>query len=324
MKQVKLTSLLDLPPDAATLQREWTGHGRQGRRGLLLEFALFAGTIGPGLYMVSCFHRYGPGMAAGFLIVLLGYAIPHVGFLGRMARSWRSVFRPQTSWIGRGSIFAGLFMAAAFLSVAHRLPGLSVGPLRPDSGAMTGILWVGFISAFLLAMYPGFLFSVLRAIPFWHSVLLIPLFLAQAFGGGVAMTFLLAARTAPALSAAAVGLLVEVDLCLLFVTASLIGGHLLATYRAGPLGQTSVRQLLEGRFRALFGFGAVLAGLIVPAVLLALACANRRFDSLLPLAGLLQLTGILLFKYCLLDLGAYRSVYDERLLRAAHASGEDA
>ncbi|MEE8452974.1 MAG: hypothetical protein V3R99_13695, partial [Thermoguttaceae bacterium] len=88
MKEVKIDALLDSPRDGVVFQNEWAVGGGPGRKGLLLLIALFAGNIGPGVYMVSCCCRFYPGLVAGFLIVLFGYALTHLLFLGRMERFW--------------------------------------------------------------------------------------------------------------------------------------------------------------------------------------------------------------------------------------------
>ena len=108
MKQVKINSLLDLPQDNVSFPREWTGRSHHGKRSLLLLLALFAGNIGPGLYMISCLYRFYLGMLVAFFIVAIGYALPHLLFLGRMERFWRGILKPQSSWISRGFVFANL------------------------------------------------------------------------------------------------------------------------------------------------------------------------------------------------------------------------
>ena len=170
MKQVRIDTLLATPPDGATYQSEWTTHGQQRVRGALLEIALFAGAIGPGLYVVSAVTAFRLGMLAGFLIVLIGYGIPHLLFLGKVGRFWRGMLRPGQSWISRGFLFANVFLLFGALSVAHYVPALNTGPLAADSGATGAIVWIAGAAAMGLAVYPGFLFAVLRAIPFWRSI----------------------------------------------------------------------------------------------------------------------------------------------------------
>ena len=312
MKQVRIDTLLATPPDGVSYQREWTTHGQQRVRGALLEIALFAGAVGPGLYVVSAVAKFRLGLLAAFLIVLIGYGIPHLLFLGKVGRFWRGMLRPGQSWISRGFLFANVFLLFALLSVAHYVPALSAGPLGADSGAFGTIVWIAAAAAVGLAVYPGFLFGVLRAIPFWRSVFLAPLFVIQALGGGVALAVLLRAW-APA-GGPALPTLLAADLALLAAAAGLIGAHLYFRGRSGPTGNTSVRQLLLGPYRKLFVFGAVLAGLAAPLALMALALLAPPLAWAARGGAILQLAGILLFKYCLQNVGAYRPLFDPRLL----------
>ncbi|MHC4789602.1 MAG: NrfD/PsrC family molybdoenzyme membrane anchor subunit, partial [Planctomycetota bacterium] len=298
----------------ATLQREWTARGEHGRRGILLEIAFLAGAVGPGLYLTSALCRFHFGLPAAFLIVLIGYGLPHLLFLGRVGRFWRGILKPQASWISRGFVFAGLFLAFGFLTSAHYCPVIGIAPLAPGSPLFEWLVLAGGVSALLLAIYPGFLFSVLRAIPFWHSVALIPLFVFQAFGGGLALTFLLGQL--PGVSAPSVRPLVLADLAILATTAVLIAAHVYSRGVAGPAGRISAQMLLHGKYRRLFLGGAVVCGLALPLALLAAAAVGLGGAAILSAAAVFQLSGILLFKYCLLNAGAYSQLYTDGLLHA--------
>jgi formate-dependent nitrite reductase membrane component NrfD len=311
VKQIPIDALLETPRDDVTFQKEWTTHGQQGWRAIYLEIALFAGAVGPGLFVVGAMFGSTLGLAVGYLIVLAGYGLPHLLFLGRVERFWRGMLRPGKSWISRGFLFANLFMFFGLLAVAHVLPALRQGPLDPAHGAYRIILWIATGSAVLLAVYPGFLFATIRAIPFWQSAVLVPLFLIQGLGGGVALSLLLSA--AEGSTHLRLGILVPLDIELLALGAILIGAHLYLSGRSSAVGKTSVDQLLGGSFRRLFLVGAALVGLACPLALLVLAWLIGAAWPALP-AGVFQLVGILLFKYCLLNVGAYSPLFDRRLL----------
>lgn len=303
MKQVRIDSLLEPPQDGAVFQREWTTRGQCGEKGMLLELALFAGMVGPGLFAVSALSKFAPGMLVGLLIVVLGYALPHAVFLGRMERSWRSILRPGSSWISRGSIFAGVFMALAGVTVVQSL----------SSGSP--VLIAAVVAAALLAVYPGFMFSVLRAIPFWNSIFLIPLFLTQALGGGMALALILSYLPGVQLEAAETILAYEP--VAIAGAAVLIAAHVYFRSRCGPTGKLSVEKLLRGTCRTPFLFGAVLVGLTLPLLLTALALLLKAPAVLVLPAAACQLAGIVFFKYCLLNVGLYSPIYDPRLARPA-------
>jgi len=320
MKPVRIDSLLRLPYDGVVLQKEWTTKGSNPARSLLLEIAFFAGTVGPGLYIFSAAARFRPGMLASLIVVVLGYALPHAVFLGRMERSWRAMLRPGSSWISRGFLFANLFMLFAAMSVAHYVPGLNSGPLSPSSAAFEYIVIAGIISAVLLAMYPGFLFCVLKAIPFWNSMVLVPLFVIQALGGGAALTILLA--IVPGTGDQPIGRFAAINALLVVITAGLIGLQLLAGWRSGPTGRMSVRILLRGPYRRLFGIGALITGLGLPLLGFAIVALAGGPTVLAAIASVMQLAGILLFKYCFLNAGAYRELFTQKLLwEGSDASG---
>ncbi|MDP7287473.1 MAG: polysulfide reductase NrfD [Phycisphaerae bacterium] len=311
MKRVRIDSLLALPADGVTLQSEWTTHGTNPIRSLLLEIAFFAGTVGPGLYMVSAVVKYNLGMLLGLLVVIFGYAIPHAAYLGRMERSWRAILRPGSSWISRGFIFANAFMFLGALSVAHYVPAMKVGLLDPLSAGHRYIVVGAVTSAFLLATYPGFLFSVLKAIPFWHSFVLIPLFLIQAFGGGVALTMIMLVLQG---GGEDITRLAAVNTLFVALAAGLVGMQLIVARRSGPTGRISVMILTTGAYKKLFEIGAVAVGLIAPLVLFA-AIAFLGLSQIHAVFGaLMQLAGILLFKYCILNAGAYRQLFTKDLL----------
>ena len=311
MKPLRIDSLLQLPADGVTVQTEWTTHGTNPVRSVFLEIAFFAGTVGPGLYMFSAALKYNAGMLLGLIVVVFGYALPHAVYLGRMERSWRAILRPGASWISRGFIFANAFMVLAALSIAHYIPALRSGPLKPDSAGFEYIVIGACISAFLLAMYPGFLFSVLKAIPFWHSFVLIPLFLIQAFGGGAAVTIIMLVLRGRLVD---IPVLAAIDSLFVAVTAGLVGMQLLVGLKSGPAGRVSVMILTKGPYRGLFGVGAVAVGLVAPLVLFAVVGFLGAPPVLAVLAALMQLAGILLFKYCILNAGAYRQLFTEALL----------
>ena len=302
MKPVRIDSLLQLPADGVTVQTEWTTHGSNPVRSLLLEIAFFAGTVGPGLYMFSAALKYNAGMLAGLLVVVFGYALPHAAYLGRIERSWRAILRPGASWISRGFIFANAFMVLGAVSVV----------LQPGSNALEFVVIGACISAFLLAMYPGFLFSVLKAIPFWHSAVLIPLFLIQAFGGGAAVTMIMYVLQGGKL--ADIPVLAVIDSLFVAATTGLVGLQLMVAIKSGPTGRISVMILTKGPYKKLFIGGAIVVGLIAPLVLFALVGLLGAPVAIAIPAALMQLAGILLFKYCLLNAGAYRQLFTEDLL----------
>ncbi len=269
-------------------QREWAW---------LISVAFFLGGVGAGLFIISTFLGFPVGAAVGLAIVAVGKGAAHLLYLGHPERFWRALTRPQTSWISRGLILVVVFVAFGTLS-------LLVG----DS--LTGRVLAGIAVAAALgvAVYSGFVLAYSPAISFWNTALLPLLFLLYAFTGGIALTFVLypwhndsVAKASKSLETAEVGL---VAVALLFVVVYL------ATMLYGALpSRQAVRNLLTGRLAALFLWGVVSAGLLVPLVI---ATAVRFGDLgvgtgawMLAVSGLLELSGGLLFRYCLLKGGVF-------------------
>lgn len=310
MKRVKINSLLDLPLDGVTYQTEWTGHSRQGKRSMLLEIALLAGNFGPGLFIISYFTKWDVGLLLGFLIVAIGYGIPHLVFLGKIGRFWRAILKPRSSWISKGFIFASMFMLFGFLAVADQLP-IAADLFAFVVPYIDYILILAVISALLLAIYPGFLFAVIRAIPFWNSGAVVPLFLFQAIGAGIGLTFIFSEFTTMTLTNP--DLLVPLNIVMIALIGIAIGIIIKSgKAKSGSAGTASVKQLVHGKFRFLFIIGAVVIGILVPMIIMVMSYIFIDQSILLAIAGVMQIIGIISFKYTFLNAGAYNRLFTLR------------
>ncbi|NQV31819.1 MAG: polysulfide reductase NrfD [Phycisphaeraceae bacterium] len=314
MKQIRVESLLASPQDRVTFQSEWS----KGSSGLLLLVALFAGNVGPGLYMISFLMNFPIGMLIGFLIVALGYGLPHLLFLGRKERFWRGLMKPGTSWISRGFIFANLFMGLAVLTLLLHLLMMTDFISEGMTGLYGSIGIASSVFAFLLAMYPGFLFSSVKAIPFWHSYFLVPLFMVQAFGSGIAMLLVIA--HVPGVSIHNSEKLLLPEAVLLVASAMLILGHLFSTLNSGKAGKVSVARLVRGTYKKAFLWGALSCEIAIPLLVVALTFVGLNKSMLIP-AEMIQLCGIFFFKYCFLNAGAYNEVCSEQVFESIYKKG---
>lgn len=299
-----------MPSDSAANQQEWSIRTGIRENGFFLIIALFAGNIGPGLFMVSVLSGffgdyYYTGFVISFFIVVLGYGLSHTLFLGKKMRLWRAISKPGSSWISRGFVFAFMFIFFSFLiSIYHyilnifQLPGVT-------SSLYYTVLYAGFISAFLLSLYPGFIFFSVRAIPFWNSFLIVPLFIIQSLGAGIALAFTIIHTSG--IEVDGIEKLLPYEAIIIIVSAALIVGYLYSRYRAGNAGRDSVKQLLKGKYRNLFLFGAILCELVIPLVFVLFAYLGTN-QAILVVAEYIQLFGIFLFKFCFIHAGAYNSL----------------
>jgi len=318
MKQVGINSLLETRPlSGVTFQKEWSIWSGLRGNGMFLIVALFAGNIGPGLFMISYLSKFYLnsyfyiGFPVSFFIVFLGYSIPHVLFLGRKTNFWRAIFKPQNSWISRGTIFAVLFLFFSFFSA---IPYFDLGDynfLKTSSTLYNVILICGFISAFLLSLYPGFLFSVVTSIPFWNSIYIVPLFVIQSFGAGIALALIL--THLPGIYDPGIIKLFIFEAVIITASAILIILYLYNKFKAEFTSKESVKELLSGRYMIFFLFGAILFEIIIPMIMVLVTLFGIDLEILI-LAEFIQLFGIFIFKYCFLHVGAYKPILSDEVL----------
>lgn len=281
------------------VQREW--------RWLILA-AFFLGGMGAGLFLVSMFQSFVPGMVAGLIVVVFGKGTAHLMFLGRPDRFWRAFLRPFSSWISRGiwvvvlfSLFAALYTAPSLISGLPWSAGSTVGQL---------LLVLSVVFGFLLMIYTGFVMSYSPSIPFWNTTLLPVLFVLYSAMAGTASVFALLPFTAHegvdlrALETVEIGAILAA-LLLQFVYLGTMSYSTLAA-------KESVRSLVRGELAPVFLLGVIVVGLVIPligavaAYYLELGAAGTA--AILASMGILELAGGFLFRYCLLKVGYYNPV----------------
>jgi len=276
------------------IEKFTTGQNSQGEWAWLLALYLYLGSLGGCLFLLFRIFRLPLWFAVVSIgLVLLG-AVTLLLKLGSPQRAWRAMSRPTTSWISRGVLFVAGFIIFGCLSIAPSIAALSWLPWN-DGTALGNVLgWVAGFFALLTTLYPGFVVSNSRAIPFWNSPLLPLLFFTYA-ALAAAGAVLLGAPTAPS-SLAQVAPLAE---GLIVVNAALSAVYLLAMSRAGGSASESVHRLNRAPLGAAYWIGVILVGLIVPLAMLA------WLKSAAALAGACIQIGALLFRYCVLKAGVY-------------------
>jgi uncharacterized membrane protein HdeD (DUF308 family) len=75
-------------------QREWRW---------LVIVALFLTGMGAGLFLLALISGFVLGMVVGVILVLAG-SLSLLADLSRRWAAWRSLARPQSSWVSRGTI----------------------------------------------------------------------------------------------------------------------------------------------------------------------------------------------------------------------------
>jgi sulfite dehydrogenase (quinone) subunit SoeC len=266
-------------------QREWAW---------LLALYLFLGSQGGCLFLLVRLFGLPPSFAVASIgLVVLGVVVLLLK-LGSPQRAWRAISRPTTSWISRGVWFVAGFFVFGCLSVAPSIAALSWLPWNDRTILGIGLAWVAALFALLTMLYPGFVVSTARAIPFWNTPLLPLLFFGYA---GLAATgaVLIGSASVPG----GIARVVPWTEALIVANAALSAIYLFVMKRAGGSAQESVNRLNQGSLGAIFWIGVVLVGWILPlATLLWLTTAAA-------LAGACIQIGALLFRYCVLRAGVY-------------------
>ncbi|MFC2068905.1 hypothetical protein ACFLTP_07880, partial [Chloroflexota bacterium] len=88
-----------------TPQTEWIE-----RRGILLWLAFFFIELGAGVFFIASLFNNLLAMVIGWFVCGVVGGGFHLLYLGKPARFFRMVAKPQTSWISRGLIFVTMFL----------------------------------------------------------------------------------------------------------------------------------------------------------------------------------------------------------------------
>lgn len=205
-------------------------------KGILLWLAFFLTEIGAGIYLVSLFLNFQAGWLIGWILTMVFGGGVHVFYLGKPMRSWRALLRPVTSELSRGlwAIFA--YGVIGFFQL---LP--LVFSELPWTGAGTGFKVIMGVLCILLIVHGFLMMSVVRALPFWNSTMMVPLSVASGISVGSQAIF-------------AVMLLSGIDLggVELWVRWSLISNivllaiHLWGTSHSSDTARASLKRMLTG------------------------------------------------------------------------------
>ncbi len=233
------------------------GFYRQTWWAWLIGSAFFFGEIGAGLFLVSLLAGQWVGMLVGYLIVMVGKNLAHLLYLGRPERFWRVATRPDRSWIARGIWATGILGVTGFILLAPHVLGVTP---QLSAGASTVVFWLAALSAFFIMFYDGFVMSVSRAIPFWHTKMLPLLCLTYASLGGV--TLFLTFNVLLRWESVHAGLLLRIEYALLAANFVLLAVYLYRMSRWLPAARETTRSLLKGHYAGVFLGLVVFAGLI--------------------------------------------------------------
>ncbi|MDH3454098.1 MAG: polysulfide reductase NrfD [Desulfuromonadales bacterium] len=269
-------------------QKEWAG---------LIASAFFFGKVGSGLFIMSVFLDSWLGMLVGLLIVLCGKGGAHMLYLGRPLRFWRGMSKPGTAWVSRG-IWAMTFMMAA---------GFALLALPAGSSLYMPLAVFAVISAFVVAVYDGFLLTSSPAIPIWNTALMPVMCMFYSFLGGTTMVMFMSHLGLMPLSEKFTGLLPNLEIALLVANLLIVLLFLIGSINTGSAGRESFDLLVKGPYAVPFFSLAIGVGLVFTLLMSVFGGAHAGAGTV-ALITVADLVGHFFIFFLLLKIGVFKPV----------------
>ena len=218
-----------------------------------------------------------PPVVAGVFLAITGGLL--VGDLRRPERFYYLLTRGnRRSWLVKGAWVLGAFAAVC---AAWFVAGAAA-----SAGALVGLAVPAVLLAAATAGYTAFLFGQCEGRDLWQTPLLLPTLLAQAaVAGGAAYSLADLAMEIPAVAAVRWTMLGG-----LLAAGVLIGAEV--TSQGTSHVEAAVTAMTRGRYARSFWAGGIVLGLLLPAVLTAVALAAGTGPALPAVAGLAALAGM--------------------------------
>jgi formate-dependent nitrite reductase membrane component NrfD len=262
-----------------------------------MAYAFFCAELGAGLFFVSLLLENIPGMILGLIPVATGKPWFHLSHMGVPARSWRAALRPDRSWISRGLLALSALLGCGALLILCLLFGSSFG-VPADSILVTLLKFFAGTFALVTMSYQGFAMSHSSAIAIWNSAIL-PL-----------ASFLYSLATGVAVLSLIPGASGTTDLvgALLLLLLSLGVMHLMllhAGWHGSPGARTSVELLLQTMYAKWFWGLTMVAGILLPGLLL-WSAPDLFLAKLLACLGILA--GFMAWRILIFKIGVYEPI----------------
>ena len=290
---------------------------RQKSWGWPIILYIFLAGLGGGTFLFSFILLFGGkyesvariGALVGPLVVLFA-SVLLIFDLGSPTRAYRLFTTPKTlmsSWMTRG---AWILTAFIILGLAYALPAFSPFkwlPWNQSSGWGQGIGIAAAVLSVIVPIYPGLLLGVIKSIPLWNTSALPPIFFLSGLDTGVAVLVLVSLFLPAATDVAGFHLLCTIDIVLIILLLMALFAYIEIVRQSGITAAASVHLLKT----PLFIGGVVIAGMILPLVLLIISVSIPNIQSIRILdgiSGVLILTGALLLRFSVVTSGLHRPV----------------
>ncbi len=273
-----------------TRQRQWID-----KQGIFLWLAFFFSEIGAGLYFVSLFYEYKPGLILGWLVTLILGGLIHVAYLGNPFRAWRMIMKPNTSELSRGIWIIGAFAALGFLQM------VTSGSFNMVFNVIMGILCLLIISHGFATM------NVIRALPAWSSNIVLPFsVISGVWVGQQILQFMFAATGATALAS---GMEVWAEI-FFFAYFLLLVLYVWGTWHANEIGQASIKMMVSDELRKITLIGVVGLAVVLPLIFTLIMWGGETNAFLIFLRLAVIFAGDLAVRYIIMKSAVYKPLLE--------------
>lgn len=269
-------------------QREWAW---------LIATAFFLGKVGGGVFLISYLGGFKLGALVGLCVVGVGKTTAHLLYLGRPERFLRAIRGWRTSWISRGLIAMGAFIAFALVYLAPYLQ-ISFVP----GGVARGFGVAAALVAVVVMSYDGFVMKASRGIRFWSTYLMPVLMLFYAAVGGVVGTLALQTLAGEVTTSQ----LEWAEIALIVANLGLISVYVLSAGVRGAASDLAASLLARGQTGWMF-LTALAVGIGATFALAVLALATGS-GTALALAALTDLAGHFFVFFAILRVGLHTPI----------------
>ena len=262
-----------------------------------MAYAFFCAEVGAGLFFVSLLLNNIPGMILGLIPVATGKPYFHLSHMGVPARSWRAALRPDRSWISRGLLGLSALIGFGALLVLCLLFGEPFG-IGADSALVGALKLLAGIFAVVTMTYQGFAMSHSSAIAIWNSAILPLASFLYSLATGVAVLLLIPGAAAGA----------DLGNALLLLLLAIGVMHLMllhAGWHGTPGARTSVELLLQTLYAKWFWGLTVVAGILLPGLLL-WSAPDLFLAQLVACLGILS--GFMAWRILIFKIGVYEPI----------------
>lgn len=261
-----------------------------------MAYAFFFAEAGAGLFLVSYFFNFLPGMIAGLAVAGTLKPYFHITHMGVPDKSWRAIIRPDRSWISRGAIAIGVMVGFGVLHVLDVAYGLG---LPATLSSLIG--WLAVLGTLTVMCYQGMAMSASESLTLWASALLPVSSFCYSLTAGVMLAL---AGGWEFFDEAQRHTLAQASLVLLILDALVVIGIVMRASAKSKGGAFSVEMLLRGEYSRYF-LGLVFAvGLALPLVIMAVTASQAATI----VAVLAMLVGFMTLRLLLLKAAVFEPI----------------